>query len=202
MYPPADPWGAPEDPIADGRNFVGATGSPPPLVPRHEDDIPRYGRASVPVPPLPLREPTAEMPSLTRRPVVGHGNRSGAPVSWQRTSKPSLRSRADGWGFTATGLLAVFCGWGVWAAAGRGTIGTPLFGLTLVVLVGAGVFVTSRLLGFVVLERMMGRPRMHARWAHFLTGLFLTVAGVSYLTKTSWIVAGLDWIGEQWARWG
>ena len=200
MYPPADPWGAPEDPFADGRTWPEAAGSARPLSPEPEDDIPRYGRASVPVPPAPLHEPTAEMPTLSRRPVVGRGARPVAPVSWHRSSRASLRSLADGWGFTATGLLAVFCGWGVWAAAGRGTIGTPLFGLALVVLVAAGVFVTSRLLGLVLLERVMGRPRPHARWAHFLTGLFLTVAAVSYLANTSWIVTGLNWVSEQWGR--
>ena len=41
----------------------------------------------------------------------------------------------------------------MWAAAGRGPR-APLFGLALVFGVAAGVFVISRLLGYVVLERM------------------------------------------------
>jgi hypothetical protein len=185
MYPPADPWGVPDEPV-------------PPLPPRSPFDRPQYGRASVPVPVL--REPTAEMPTVPPR-AAGRSH-PVSPVSWQRSSRASLRSLADGWGFTATGLLAMFCGWGLWAAAGRGTIAAPLFGMVLVLLVAAGVFAISRLLGFVVLQRMMGRPRLHARWAHFLTGLFLTVAGVSYLAATSWIVSGVDWIREQWQRLG
>jgi hypothetical protein len=143
------------------------------------------------------------MPTVLPRRASARSARPGtAAVSWQRTSRASLRSLADGWGFTATGLMALFCGWGVWAAAGRGTIGRPLFGLALVLLVGVGVFVLLRLLGLVVLGKMLGRLRLHARWAHFLTGLFLTVAGVSYLASTSWIVAGLAWIGQQWRRLG
>ena len=202
MHPPVDPWGAPEDPFADGYIAAQPSAPTPPVAPRLRADTPRYGRASVPVPPAPLREPTAELPTLTPRRGVGRSGRPPTPVSWQRTSRASLRSLADGWGFTATGLLAVFCGWGVWAAAGRGTIGMPLFGLALVVLVAAGVFIVSRMLGFVLLERMMGRPRLHARWAHFLTGLFLTVAAVSYLANTSWVITGLRWIGDQWGRLG
>ena len=62
----------------------------------------------------------------------------------------------------------------------------------------AGVFMVFRLMGYAVLERLMGRRRRHARWAHFLTGLFLTVAGVSYLADTSWIVSGLNWVSEWW----
>jgi hypothetical protein len=193
MYPPADPWGVPEDPTPT-----------PPLPPRTTSGAPMYGRASVPVPPVPLREPTAEMPTVLPRSRLGGPSRGrqAPPVSWQRSSRASLRSLADGWGFTATGLLAVFCGWGVWAAAGRGTIAAPLVGLVLVLLVGAGVFVVCRLLGFLLLGRMMGRVRLHARWAHFLTGLFLAVAGVSYLANTSWIVAGVGWIQQQWQRLG
>lgn len=192
MYPPADPWGAPEDPWGVPEDLT------PPLPPRSSSDPPRYGRASVPVPVVPLREPTAEMPTVgPRRPVVGRSHPS-PPVSWRRSSRASLRSLADGWGFTATGVLVVFCGWGVWAAAGRGTIVAPLFGLALVLVVAAGVFAICRLVGLLVVGRMMGRARLHARWAHFVTGLFLTVAGVSYLSSTSWIVSGVDWLREQW----
>jgi hypothetical protein len=184
MYPPADPWGAPEeDPT-------------PPLPPRSYAEPPRYGRASVPVPPAPLREPTAEMPEVTRR--AGGPARPVPSVSWHRPSRASMRSLSDGWGFSVTGLIALFCGWGVWAAAGRGTVGTPLVGLILVIVVGAGVFIVCRLLGYLVLQRMMGRIRLHARWSHFIAGLFLTAAGVSYLADTSWIVSGLDWINAWW----
>jgi hypothetical protein len=153
-----------------------------------------HGRASVPS--RPLREPTAELP------VVGGQPRPKVTreVSWQRSSRPSLRSLSDGWGFTATGALVAFCGWGLWAAAGRGTLTAPFVGLGIMLVVGAGVFALSRLLGYIVLEQMLRRPRLHARWSHLLTGMFLTVAGWSYIANTVWVVDGLDWLREQWQR--
>jgi hypothetical protein len=173
MHPPADPWDTPGEPT----------------VPR------MYGRAPIPTPP---REPTAEMPPFEPAP-----ERAGRPVrvvSWERASRPALRSLADGWGFTATGLVAGFCGWGFWAAAGRGTISAPYLGLLFMLIVAAGIFALSRFFGYIVLEQTLGRPRLHARWAHLLTGLFLTVAGVSYFANTSWLVDGIDWVRDQWDR--
>lgn len=201
MYPPpADPWGEQQDPPPTKPTKVtqpGPSGPPP-----------TYARAAVPVPP-PLREPTAEYPATypatdPRRPV---GSRSNRPVSWQRTSRASLRSLADGWGFTAAGLIVTFSGWGIWAAAGRGTGLQPLPGLILTLIVGAGVFVLSRLVGYVLIVRGLGRTRTHARWSHFLTFAFLMTAGGAYLLSTSWITdaddwvrQGFNWVGEWWAR--
>ena len=50
------------------------------------------------------------------------------------------------------------------------------------------------------MEQTLGRQRLHARWAHLLTGLFLTVAGVSYFANTRWLVDGIDWVRDQWQR--
>jgi hypothetical protein len=93
-----------------------------------------------------------------------------------------------------------FCGWGFWAAAGRGTISAPYLGLLFMLFVAAGVFALSRFFGYLVLEQTMGRPRLHARWAHLLTGLFLTVAGVSYFANTAWLVDGIDWVRDLWQK--
>ena len=94
-----------------------------------------YGRAPVP----PLREPTAELPELAARPEA-RASRPAAQVSWQRSSRASLRSLSDGWGFTAAGLIVAFSGWGIWAAAGLGTGLRPFPGLIFMLIVGAGVF--------------------------------------------------------------
>ena len=106
---------------------------------------------------------------------------------------------------TPSVLIVVFCGWGVWAAAGRGTGTSPWPGLVLALLVTSFIFILARFLGYVVLERMWGRNRPHARWSHFLAGLFLTVAGVSYLINTrfmvdTWVRDLWDYLGEQWRR--
>lgn len=175
MYPPADPWASDEKP-AD---------APPPI----------YGRAPVPTP-APAREPTAEypqveLPTRTAPPPV-------PAVSWHRPSRASLRRLADGWGFSATGLLVAFCGWGVWAAAQRGT-GTPsLIGFAFTLTVAVGVFTLARLFGYLVVEQVMGRVRLHARWSHLIAGLFLAVAGVGYFVNTSWLVTVSDWIRDGW----
>lgn len=181
--PPADPWGSPIDPV-----------SPPPL----------YSRGSVPVPPAvpprPFREPTRELPTLpdpTRRAARVETPRA---LSWERVKNTQRRRLSDGWGFTAAGLLVAFCGWGLWAAAGRGSGQSSLPGLFFMLAVATIVFVASRYLGFVVLEKMLGRDRPHARWTHFATGMFLAIAGVAYFMSSRWLVDGGDWIrtGLNW----
>ena len=169
MYPPADPWGDPTEPT------------------------PMYGRAAVPVP-APVREPTAEFPPIPRpRP------RSGVQVSWEKVKNPARRRLSDGWGFTATGLIAIVSGWVIWASGSRET-GISIWPGFLLALVVAGlVFATSRLAGYVVLERAMGRVRRHARWSHFFAGFFLTVVGAWYLVNTNVdLSSGGDWLQDGW----
>jgi hypothetical protein len=185
MYPPADPW---------------ADATPPEPHPTPTVPVPTYGRASVPVPPPALRESTEEFP-----PVVGglaRPPRTSRSVSWQRTSRASRRSLSDGWGFTATGLIVAFSGWGVWAAALRGTGTSAMSGLIFMLVVAAGLFTLARFFGYLVIEQILRRSRLHARWAHFITGLFLTVAGVSYLVNTTWLADAGDWFrdGFDWVK--
>ena len=50
---------------------------------------------------------------------------------------------------------------------------------------------------------MLGRTRRHARWSHFLAGLFLTVVGIGYLINTkfmvdSWLRQAWDFLGGLW----
>jgi hypothetical protein len=115
-------------------------------------------------------------------------------VSWHRPSRAHLRRLADGWGFSAAGLMIAFIGWGVWAAAGRGRLASPLAAFALVLAVGAGLFAVSRLSGRVVWEGLMGRQRRTARLAHAMTGLFFAVTGFAYLGQTSWVVSALTWL--------
>jgi hypothetical protein len=144
------------------------------------------------------------MPALVAR-AEARPSRPAAQISWRRSSRASLRSLSDGWGFTAAGLMVAFSGWGIWAAAGRGTGLQPLPGLIFMLVVGAGVFALARLVGYFLIERTMGRPRIHARWSHFATFVFLAVAGTAYLLSTSWITDADDWLREgiDWVtRWG
>jgi hypothetical protein len=205
MNRPVDPWATAHDPTQPEASALGPGSTAPyPTVPvagvgeaARGGAGPMYGRASVPVA-KPQAEASEEMALVAQSP-----RRSVPPpkkVSWQRTSSASRRSLSDGWGFTATGLIVAFCGWGIWAAAAPSSVRTPIVGLVIMLLVAAGLFALTRFLGLIVIERMWGRRRLHARWAHLFTGLFLTFAGVAYFVETTWIVDGIDWLQEQWQR--
>jgi hypothetical protein len=107
----------------------------------------------------------------------------------------------DGWGFTATGLLIAFCGWGAWAAgAARSDLVPAGLGLLAVLVVGAMLFGLLRLASRLVFGWVLHRGRPHARWAHFLTGAYLTAAGVVYLAHARWLLAGVAWLQDQWPQ--
>jgi hypothetical protein len=221
MYPPADPWDAPIDPTP-ALPTVPAPTVPPPTMPvptvplsssgPQPSTLPlptaplpptMYGRATVPGP---VREPTAEMPTVPppdRRVVPDRPSREARPVrgvSYEKAGRASRRSLFDGWGFSAVGLLVAFCGWGIWAAAGRGTLASPTSGLVIMLTVALGLFMLSRFLGYVFVERLLRRQRLHARWSHAFTGIFLVVAGLSYLKNTTWLIDIVDWMRAHWQQ--
>ena len=123
MNRPVDPWATAHDPTQPEVSALGPGSTAPyPTVPvagvgeaARGGAGPMYGRAAVPVA-KPQAEASEEMALVAESP-----RRSVPPkkVSWQRTSSASRRSLSDGWGFTATGLIVAFCGWGIWAAAAR-----------------------------------------------------------------------------------
>jgi hypothetical protein len=118
-------------------------------------------------------------------------------VSWQRAGLASRRKLFDGWGFSAAGLLILFCGWGVWAAAGRiNSSIPPVFDLLFVIAVGGIVFAALRLLSRVVIEGIQHRQRPHARWAHFLAGVYLATVGISYFLHNAFLTDAISWLKE------
>jgi hypothetical protein len=122
-------------------------------------------------------------------------------VSWQRAGLASRRKLFDGWGFTFAGLLVLFCGWGVWAASGAsGAAIPPIVSLLFVIVVGGLVFALLRLISRIVIEGMRHRRRPHARWAHFITGAFLTVVGISYFLHNSFVGQGSTFIHQVMQR--
>jgi hypothetical protein len=156
------------------------------------EPTPMYGRASVPVPQP--REPTAEFPPVLRTPA-----RSPVEVSWEKVKNPARRRLSDGWGFTAAGLIAIVSGWVIWASGSRETGISIWPGFLFALLVAGLIFATARLVGYVFLERVMGRVRRHARWSHFLAGLFLTVVGAWYVVNTNVdLSSGGDWLQDGW----
>jgi len=129
--PPADPWSEPTEPN------------------------PMYGRASVPVPPSPLREPTAELPPILA-PRRGDPARAGGVLAEGEEVLPPAgvgrmglhRGRPDPH-LHRLGRLGGRRAWLGHVARGPG--------LLLALVAAAGIFVLARLLGYLVLERTMGR---------------------------------------------
>jgi hypothetical protein len=206
MHPPVDPWGAPIDPAADeteSSSIYGRASVPKPTWSQATNDLPelRRGRRRRPEP--------VDTRALGRRAMSGQADRDPRPtpqapmprVSWQRAGLASRRKLFDGWGFTFAGLLILFCGWGVWAASGAsGASIPPIVSLLFVVFAGAIVFAVLRLISRLVIEGMRHRRRPHARWAHFLTGTFLAVVGISYFIHNGFLGQGSTFVHQMLQR--
>jgi hypothetical protein len=136
------------------------------------------------------------------RPVASGPDTLVEPPRGQRqimVPRPPLRYRISrlrrGGEWTAIGALVAFVSWGIWVISLRGgNLTIPILAFVLVLLVGAGVFALSRLLGRVVLERSLGRARRTAWPSHLVTGVFLAAAGVAYLGQTDWVVDAWTWL--------
>jgi hypothetical protein len=106
-----------------------------------------------------------------------------------------VRQLKRGGGWTWLGGAIAFVGWSVWAISNRGhNMFGPLLGFFLVIAVAAGLFAVLRLVGRLVFEKWLGRPRRTARLAHLGTGIFLGMVGVQYLRQTSWVIHVITWI--------
>jgi hypothetical protein len=122
----------------------------------------------------------------------GAGSRGAPPRAPLRYQARQLRR---GWEWSGIGALFSFVSWGVWVISERGSsIVAPAVAFALVLVVAVGVFQLCRLLGRVVIERSLGRPRRSAWLSHLATGMFLAAAGVQYLRQTEWVVNGITWM--------
>lgn len=93
------------------------------------------------------------------------------------------------------GVLFAFVCWGIWAISARDAdLVGPVFAFLLVLIIAAGVFTLSRLLGRVILERSLGRLRRSAWGSHLATAVFLVGAGIAYLGQTAWVVDAWTWV--------
>jgi hypothetical protein len=128
------------------------------------------------------------------------GPRRGGRAEPQRVpglpapTRPSLRQLTFGWPMSVTGFFVAFVGWGVWAASVRGQRGWQVVDFLIVLVVAAGLFAVCRLLGRHIMESVLRRQRRSARLAHAITGLFLCAAGISFLSQTSWVIDGINWL--------
>jgi serine/threonine protein kinase len=113
---------------------------------------------------------------------------------WQPRPKEDPRVLKRGWELSGIGAFFAFICWGIYAASQRGQLAAPLFAFCLVLVVAAGVFAVSRLVGRVVLVQRMGRIRRSAKGAHAITGAFLVAAGIAYLERTQWVIDLYNWV--------
>jgi hypothetical protein len=99
--------------------------------------------------------------------------------------------------WTTAALLFAFVCWGVWALSEGGSLGTPFIIFVVSVIVAAGVFCLARVVGYLVLERSLGRVRRTARGSHLVAALFLVGVGIAHLHMTPWVVDAWNWVADQ-----
>ncbi|MER7168321.1 hypothetical protein ABT336_19925 [Micromonospora sp. NPDC000207] len=149
----------------------------------------RRGVASVGRPRAPRTEsfPTVEHePSGTGWP--GASQEPRRPLSWH------VEQLRIGGEYSAAAALFAFVCWGIWALSGGGNLTGPFLTFLMSLLVAAGLFGLSRLLGRVVLERQLGRIRRSAKGAHAATAVFLVGLGIAYLQQTAWVISVWNWL--------
>jgi hypothetical protein len=114
------------------------------------------------------------------------------PLGWH------LRQLRRGGEWSFAGLLFAFVGWGIWTISSDGDdLTTPIVVFVVSVLVAAGIFALSRLVGRLVLERQFGRVRNTARGSHMVAGLFLAGVGIAHLRQTEWVMTAFNWVADQ-----
>jgi hypothetical protein len=179
--PPQDPWADPPTPA-----FPPAApgGHAPPGVPRSP-----YTRGVAHVTPR-TREFTAE-----HEPTGTGWPGAAAPEDHRPSGARRGQWRRGGEWSSAAALFAFVC-WGVSAIANGRSLVTPAITFALILLVAAGLFALSRLVGHVVLERQLRRPRRTARGSHVLTAAFLVGVGVTYLRQTEWVMTAYHWVAH------
>ncbi|MFC7548818.1 hypothetical protein [Plantactinospora sp. GCM10030261] len=155
-----------------------------------EDNPYRRGVASVGRPKNSRTEP---FPTVPHEPT-GTGWPGAEQPAARRPLRHHLEELRRGGEWSAAGGLFAFVCWGIWAISARGDLTSPVAAFVLTLLIAAGLFALTRLLGRVVWERQLGRPRRTARGAHLLTGLFLAGVGIAYLRQTDWVMSAWHWI--------
>jgi len=101
--------------------------------------------------------------------------------------------RGGRWSLIGAGVL-VGC-WALFAvSAGGGDQAGAALALVVIFAVGGFLFGLCRLLGLVVLERTLHRIRRSAWVSHAVAGLFWAAAGITYLTRISWLVEAWSWL--------
>jgi hypothetical protein len=110
-----------------------------------------------------------------------------------RRPKPTMRHRVRnlraGGGWTVAGLVVLVVCWALWAIqSGADSVKGSALVLLLIAGVAVGLFGLLRLVGSIVLEKLMNRQRRSSVLSHLAIGLFLTLAGASLLRQVEWVI--------------
>ncbi|WP_067497072.1 DUF4405 domain-containing protein [Actinoplanes sp. TFC3] len=185
---PARPAGAPQG--TAGAAQTQGSARPPAQAPGEPQQNPAWsGRAAVNPRPQSQQFAAEHEPTGTGWPGA-EPHQERRPLEWHLAQ---LR-RGGEWSFA--GLLFAFVCWGIWALSTGGSLPTAIVVFIVSLLVAAGVFALSRLIGRVVWERQLGRERRTAKGAHIVAGLFLVGVGIAHLQQTPWVMDAVHWIGD------
>jgi hypothetical protein len=189
--PPQDPWADPPTAAVPPRPASG-----PPAAP---------GQTAQPKPPAPPPSPfSSGRASVRQHPSTQQFAAEHEPTGtgWPGAEAPAERHplgwhvrqlrRGGEWSFA--GLLFAFVCWGIWALSATGDLTAPVVVFIVSLLVAAGLFTLSRLVGQLVLERQFGRVRRTARGSHIVAGVFLVGVGVAHLRQTEWVMTAFNWV--------
>jgi hypothetical protein len=165
--PPQDPWAEPP------------TAQVPPPNPFST------GRAAV----NPHPHPRARQFAAEHEPT-GTGWPGGELPQPRRTARDLRR----GGEWTTAALLFAFVCWGIWAISSNGNLTTSVIVFVLSLIVAAGLFTLSRLVGRIVLEKQFHRIRRSARGSHLVASIFLVGVGVAHLQQTEWVMTANHWV--------
>jgi hypothetical protein len=123
---------------------------------------------------------------------------TGWPGAGPPAPRHTMRDLRRGGEWSTAALLFAFVCWGIWAISNGGNdLTTPIIVFTLSLVVAVGLFVLSRLVGRIVLERQFHRVRRSARGSHLVAALFLVGVGVAHLQQTNWVMNIVHWIMNQ-----
>lgn len=154
--------------------------------PREPHRLGNYRPGVAPIPPKRQPDPTLSMePTLRPGQTVTSGQLK-RPVLPMRVRLRNLRS---GGGWTVVGGIVLLVCWALWALE-TGADRLDGSGLVLVLIFGVavGLFGLCRLVGSIVLEKMLSRTRRSAVLSHLAIGLFLALAGFSLLRQVQWVI--------------
>jgi serine/threonine protein kinase len=178
-------------PARPGSGTVTATASVSPAAPTSGAGL--YGRG-VAQPVRPQRAAPQSDTAHTPRPPEAPAE---PPRPWGGTDG-KFNTLMSGSELSVVGALFAFVCWGIWAIANwrDSGIGIHIFTFVLVLVVAAGVFAMARLLGTLVIVRLLKRTRRTARLSHLATGIFLVLAGIDFLKGVAFLVDFWAWLGE------